>query len=199
MLDPRNDMLPPPSSPTNSSVSSSDLDTESTGSFFHDRSTTLGTLMGVSFPAITFRAPSQHHRDPQPGNINNIGSTSASSSGKTKKPKKKSAAASSAVGALAGRRRRWWRLCQDDGTKPASLGEFLEVERRFGDAAFYDTAAELEGVMVGQPRNGRLLFADGRVLPPSNVDDGIGTSSTAAGVLSRLPVSLTAICGGGVA
>ncbi|KAJ6760042.1 hypothetical protein OIU79_024997 [Salix purpurea] len=59
MLDPRNDMLPPPSSPTNSSISSSDLDTESTGSFFHDRSTTLGTLMGVTFPAITFRAPSQ--------------------------------------------------------------------------------------------------------------------------------------------
>lgn len=30
MLDPRNDLLPPPSSPTNSSVSSSDLDTEVT-------------------------------------------------------------------------------------------------------------------------------------------------------------------------
>ncbi|KAM1457007.1 hypothetical protein ACFX13_035092 [Malus domestica] len=29
------------------------------------------------------------------------------------------------------RRRRWWRLCQDDGTKPASLEEFLEMERRF--------------------------------------------------------------------
>ncbi|CAN6711781.1 unnamed protein product [Malus baccata var. baccata] len=173
MLDPRNDMLPPPSSPTNSSVSSSDLDTD----------TTLGTLMGVSFPAITFKALSQHCHDPQIRNINNIGSTSGSSFGKTKKPKKKSVAASSAV---------------DDVTKPASLGEFLEVERRFGDAAFYDTAAELGGVMVGQPRNGRLLFVDGRVLPPSNVNDGIGTSST-AGVLSRLLVLLTAICGGGVA
>ncbi|XP_068306808.1 uncharacterized protein At3g17950-like [Pyrus communis] len=198
MLDPRNDLLPPPSSPTNSSVSSSDLDTESTGSFFHDRSTTLGTLMGVSFPSITFRAPSQNHRDPQAGNINNIGSTSGSSSRKTKKPKKKSVAASSAVGVVAERRRRWWRLCRDDCTKPASLGEFLEVERRFGDAAFYNTAAELEGVMVDQPRNGRLLFADGRVLPPPNVDDGIANAST-AGVLSRLPVSLTAICSGGVA
>ncbi|CAN6577792.1 hypothetical protein ACFX13_040209 [Malus domestica] len=198
MLDPRNDLLPPPSSPTNSSVSSSDLDTESTGSFFHDRSTTLGTLMGVSFPSITFRAPSQNSRDPQAGNINNNGSASGSSSRKTKKPKKKSVAASSAVGVVAERRRRWWRLCRDDCTKPASLGEFLEVERRFGDAAFYNTAAELEGVMVDQPRNGRLLFADGRVLPPPNVDDGIANAST-AGVLSRLPVSLTAICSGGVA
>ncbi|CAN1300077.1 Uncharacterized protein At3g17950 [Linum perenne] len=45
-------MIPlPPPSPTSSSVSSSDLDTESTDSFFHDRSTTLGTLMGVTFPA----------------------------------------------------------------------------------------------------------------------------------------------------
>ncbi|CAB4281408.1 unnamed protein product [Prunus armeniaca] len=202
MLDPRNDLLPPPSSPTNSSISSSDLDTESTGSFFHDRSTTLGTLMGVSFPAITFRAPSQQRRDPQANsnnnNNNNMASTSGSGSRKTKKPKKKNAAASSAVGVVAERRRRWWRLCRDDCTKPASLGEFLEVERRFGDNAFYNTAAELEGVMVGQPRNGRLLFADGRVLPPSNVDDRIATSST-AGVLSRFPVSITAICSGGVA
>ncbi|KAM2196565.1 hypothetical protein ACFX1Q_000069 [Malus domestica] len=198
MLDLRTDMLSPPSSPTNSSVSSSDLDTESTGSFFHDRSTTLGTLMGVSFPAITFRVPSQHRHDPQIENINNIGSTSGNSSGKTKKPKKKSTAASLAVGVRAGRRKRWWRLCQDDGTKPASLGEFLEVERRFGYAAFYYTVAKLEGVMVGQPRNGRLLFVNGRVLLPSNVDDGIRTSST-SGVFSRLLVSLTAICGGGVA
>ncbi|KAI7732082.1 hypothetical protein M8C21_031361 [Ambrosia artemisiifolia] len=35
-------------SPSSSSYSSSDLDTESTGSFFHDRSVTLGNLMGVS-------------------------------------------------------------------------------------------------------------------------------------------------------
>ncbi|XP_058000565.1 uncharacterized protein At3g17950 isoform X2 [Hevea brasiliensis] len=35
-------------SPTSSTDSSSDLDTESTGSFFHDRSITLGSLIGVS-------------------------------------------------------------------------------------------------------------------------------------------------------
>ncbi|XP_060215994.1 uncharacterized protein At3g17950-like [Lycium barbarum] len=33
---------------TSSTDSSSDLDTESTGSFFHDRSTTLGSLIGVN-------------------------------------------------------------------------------------------------------------------------------------------------------
>ncbi|KAF5469181.1 hypothetical protein F2P56_013274 [Juglans regia] len=129
---------------------------ESTGSFFHDRSTTLGTLMGVSFPAITFRAPSQHW-DPQ----------------------------------------------TDKEAKPASLGEFLKVERRFGDGAFFGAAAaELEGVVVlqqqqqqqqqqHQQRNGnrRLLFADGRVHPPA--------TDTTAGALCKFPISLSGICSGG--
>ncbi|PIN11970.1 hypothetical protein CDL12_15435 [Handroanthus impetiginosus] len=35
-------------SPISSSDSSSDLDTESTGSFFHDKSITLGSLIGIS-------------------------------------------------------------------------------------------------------------------------------------------------------
>ncbi|XVF50435.1 hypothetical protein PTKIN_Ptkin04bG0099900 [Pterospermum kingtungense] len=44
MLDPTSDLLPPPSFPTICFVSSFDLDTESTGSFFHDRSITLASL-----------------------------------------------------------------------------------------------------------------------------------------------------------
>ncbi|KAB1224081.1 hypothetical protein CJ030_MR2G021713 [Morella rubra] len=35
-------------SPASSTISSSDLDTESAGSFFHDKSITLGSLIGVS-------------------------------------------------------------------------------------------------------------------------------------------------------
>ncbi|KAH7528544.1 uncharacterized protein At3g17950 [Ziziphus jujuba] len=198
MLDPANDLLPPPSSPTNSSISSSDLDTESTGSFFHDRSTTLGTLMGVSFPAITFRAPSQHHREIHAASSSAAATPSSmNASGKSKKPKKKKNSAAAVV--VVERRRRWWRLCRDDGAKPASLGEFLEVERRFGDGAFYGATAELEGVAVeeNQQRNGgRVLFADGRVLPPAvDVDEG---TSTTAGALCRFPVMLTGICSGGV-
>lgn len=168
---------------------------QSTGSFFHDRSTTLGTLMGVSFPAITFRAPSQQRRESEP----TIGGSTGS------KPKKRRAL-TAAFGAerLGRRRRKWWQLCRDGDAKPASLGEFLEVERRFGDGAFYGAAAELEGVM-GTPhdehqeaRNGRMLFADGRVLPPPppSADDDEGTST--AGALCRFPVSLTGICSGGV-
>ncbi|KAL4633037.1 hypothetical protein ACB092_04G092100 [Castanea dentata] len=192
MLDPANEMLPPPSSPTISSVSSSDLDTESTGSFFHDRSTTLGTLMGVSFPAITFRAPSQN-RDPHV-----TVSVSVSVSRKAKKTRKSNGGVPPQI--MVERRRRWWRLCRDEEARPSSLGEFLEVERRFGDGAFFGAAAaELEGgVVVEQPqqnqRNGRLLFADGRVLPPAPDDQPAST----AGALCRFPVSLTGICSGGV-
>ncbi|KAJ7975249.1 hypothetical protein O6P43_005200 [Quillaja saponaria] len=190
MLDPVNDLVPPPSSPTISSISSSDLDTESTGSFFHDRSTTLGTLMGVSFPAITFRAPSQHH-DPQFTNGTGLGSSRR----RTKSKKKKRTTSVEAAAVVVERRRRWWQLCRDGDAKPASLGEFLEVERRFGDMAFYGTAAELEGVMVSQQRNDeRLLFANGRVLPPADVDE---ETSTAANLCTRFPVSLTGICSGG--
>ncbi|XP_061362654.1 uncharacterized protein At3g17950-like [Gastrolobium bilobum] len=193
MLDPATELVPPPSSPTISSISSSDLDTESTGSFFHDRSTTLGTLMGVSFPAIAFRVPSQH-RDPHSAAAVIGVSNRASAAGAAKRKKKTHAAAAAAV---AERRRRWWQLCRDGDARPASLGEFLEVERRFGDGGFYGTAAELEGMVAGhQQRNGgRVLFADGRVLPPSeDVDDG---ESAAESLCNRFPVSLAGICSGG--
>lgn len=101
-----------------------------------------------------------------------------------------------AAAVVAERRRRWWSLCRDGDARPASLGDFLEVERRFGDGAFYGTAAELEGMVMAQQRNhGRVLFANGRVLPPStDVDDG---ASTAGSLCNRFPVSLTGICSGG--
>ncbi|KAK3036992.1 hypothetical protein RJ639_029981 [Escallonia herrerae] len=182
MLDPANELLPPPPpSPSISSISSSDLDTVSTGSFFHDRSTTLGTLMGVNFPAITFRAPSQHRDAAAVHAGNNIGA------GGRRSKKGKRGAASAAEDR---RRRRWWGLCRDDDLKPSSLGEFLEVERRFGDGGF---AAELEAGGDAQPGNGRLLFADGRVLPPADAGDG----TPVAGALCRFPASLTGICSGG--
>ncbi|KAK7320173.1 hypothetical protein RJT34_04907 [Clitoria ternatea] len=189
MLDPASELVPPPSSPTNSSISSSDFDTESTGSFFHDRSTTLGTLMGVTFPPITFRAPSQHG-DPHAATVSTTVSAASGGPGRTAKSKKKVVAI-----VVAERRRRWWRLCRDGNARPSSLGEFLEVERRFGDAAFYGTAAELEGMVIDpQSNHGRALFADGRVLPPAVVDDG---ASTVGSLCSRFPVSLTGICSGG--
>ncbi|KAL6545545.1 hypothetical protein OROGR_009419 [Orobanche gracilis] len=161
MLDPAHDAAPPPSSPTVSSVSSSDLDTQSTGSFFHDRSTTLGTLMGVTLQAIAFRVPSQHlhHENPVSGAVKG---------GRRNKKSKKSRAAA------ARQRRRWWSLCRDDcDSRRASLGEYLEVERRFGEGGGGCSdwpGAELEEGLVQEiTRYGRGLFADGRVLAPIEV------------------------------
>ncbi|KAL6518045.1 hypothetical protein OROMI_033746 [Orobanche minor] len=169
MLDPAHDAPPPPSSPTVSSVSSSDLDTQSTGSFFHDRSTTLGTLMGVTLQAITFRVPSQHlhHENPISGGVK---------VGRRNKKSKKSRAA-------ARQRRRWWSLCRDDcDSRRASLGDYLEVERRFGEGGggcSDGPAAELEGLVREIPRNGRGLFADGRVLPPVEVVEELSRADAA--------------------
>ncbi|CAL1360764.1 unnamed protein product [Linum trigynum] len=198
--------LPPPS-PTSSSVSSSDLDTESTGSFFHDRSTTLGTLMGVTFPAAAGGGPpstsdqlQSTHQFATPAGTN----PNSNSRKQRRARKRKIPPAPRPATAAAERRRRWWSLCRDAEAKPAySLGEFLEVERRYGDAAFFNAeeeaaaaaaGAEVEGGFVG-----RALFADGRVLPPAEAVGGGGASSSAVrGALSRFPVSLTGICSGGV-
>lgn len=163
------------------------LFSQSTGSFFHDRSTTLGTLLGVSFPAVTFRAPSQHRA---------MHMNAAAAPAVAVRKKKR---ASTSLSASAVARRRWWRLCGDCEAKPASLGEFLEVERRFGDTAFYSAAAELESVVATESSeghngtNGRVLFADGRVLPPAANDNG-DESPSMAEILCRFPVSITGIC-----
>ncbi|KAF4373553.1 hypothetical protein F8388_025247 [Cannabis sativa] len=83
---------------------------------------------------------------------------------------------------------------------------FLENERRFGDGAFYGATAELEGVVVvnddddDRRRNARLLFADGRVLPPAQTEMEISSSSPSSStaatgfVCGRFPASLTGIC-----
>ncbi|KAJ0249173.1 Uncharacterized protein HA466_0147140 [Hirschfeldia incana] len=203
MQDPRNHV---PSSPTISSVSSSDLDTESTGSFFHDRSITLGTLMGLSFTAtmMPFRASSHRHVSP----------SLATSDVTTSRKQRKRPPSNSAERQ---RRRKWWRFCRDDDdeessrkvmqrgagdcSRRSSLGEYLEVERRFGDEAVYGSAeVELEGAVARyreqQPAVAeRALFADGRVLPPADIVTGESTPEATA--LCRFPVSLTGICSGG--
>lgn len=198
MLDPASDLVPPPSSPTISSVSSSDLDTESTGSFFRDRSITLGTLMGVTFQAITFRPPSMTQN--RQSSVES--SAGAGSSRKNRKSKKSSAvAAAEEEERRHCRRRRWWKLCRDEcDSKPASLGDYLEVERRLGDGALDGAAAaaaELEGVVIdAQPTNGRTLFADGRVLPPVEVEEE-SSSAGALGLCRFSVASLSGICSRG--
>lgn len=133
--------------------------------------------MGVSFPAITFRASSQRQLSPAVSSV--------------RRHKKRGPSASAEH---RHRRRKWWRLCRDfDGSpaadgRPSSLGDFLEVERRFGAEAFYGGPEEQER------RGGRALFEEGRVLPPAA--DGGEEASVSSG-LCRFPVSLSGICSGG--
>ncbi|KAI3787995.1 hypothetical protein L2E82_00552 [Cichorium intybus] len=196
------ELLPPLSSPTISSISSSDLDTESTGSFFHDRSTSLGTLMGVAstFPTITFRVPSQRRESTPtvtlgsaPNNSNFVGF------GGRRRRRSNAVDLVSERRRKRLRRRRWWWLCSGEDLKPSSLGEFLEVERRFGEEALFDGESVRNMDVDDRHRdNEGMLFADGRVLPPpqppsSDVDEG----PTPVCSLCRFPVSLAGICSGG--
>ncbi|KAI3682532.1 hypothetical protein L1987_82574 [Smallanthus sonchifolius] len=199
MLDPGMELLPPLSSPTISSISSSDLDTESTGSFFHDRSTSLGTLMGVAttFPTITFRVPSQR-RDGTPTVTLGSAPNASNTCGFGERRRRRR---NNAVDLVSERRRkrlkrrRWWCLCSGEDLKPSSLGEFLEVERRIGEEALFGGETVMN-MQVDDRNNGGTLFADGRVLPPPPSSDGDeGTTSVCS--LCRFSVSLSGICSGG--
>ncbi|CAN6478232.1 unnamed protein product [Victoria cruziana] len=153
------------SSPTISSISSSDLDTESTGSFFHEKTTTLGTLMGVRPRLLSPSASSRSN-----GNAHNI--RQQQSNTKTGRGASPGRAAHTSHHS---RRRKgrtwWWRLCRDTthhphtgspsrvppGHSSRSLGDFLQVERR----------SIVDEYLGGGRVDGGLLFIDGRIVPPS--------------------------------
>ncbi|GKC35997.1 hypothetical protein Tco_1048381 [Tanacetum coccineum] len=86
------------------------------------------------------------------------------------------------------KRRRWWWLCSGEDLKPSSLGEFLEVERRFGEEAVFD------GEMAGEIGGGGVLFADGRVLPPSRGVDQSDDSMSSVCSICPFSVSFAGIC-----
>ncbi|XAR60580.1 hypothetical protein NMG60_11034012 [Bertholletia excelsa] len=139
-------------SPTSSTDSSSDLDTESTGSFFHDRSITLGSLMGVSSVVDLPRRTSMRGRRPQ-----------------LPPPAKKTC-----------RSKTWClSLCPRGATDAESvndvvapsLGHFLAVERRAAtehrmahDGPFIYGPDELALAQPDSEPNS--LFVEGRVAPP---------------------------------
>ncbi|XP_078180476.1 uncharacterized protein At3g17950-like [Carex rostrata] len=160
-----------PSSPSNSSLSSSDLDTESTGSFFPDRSTTLGTLMGVNFynRSTSLRLNQEQRIRPR--------------------------ATTAVVRRWRWRRtggRRWrFNLCGDRMSDPTSLGDFLQVER----SLYGSGLVENEAVRAG----GGRLFDNGMVLPPAlaAAPPQVGRRRLLVRRLGRLPVLLTGICCGG--
>ncbi|XP_071737991.1 uncharacterized protein At3g17950-like [Rutidosis leptorrhynchoides] len=177
MLHQVTEILPQTISPTISSISSSNFDTESTGSFFPDRSTTLGALMGVStfYPTVTC-GTHPHRRDvtPKP-TLNNRNFV-----GRIRKRV---------------RSRKWWWFCGFETSKRSSLEEFLEVEWRFGvDSLFSDAMMDMN--FGDHHQNGsRMLFANGRVLPPAQITD-VNERSHSLCSFCSFPVLLAGVCGG---
>ncbi|XP_050226228.1 uncharacterized protein At3g17950-like [Mercurialis annua] len=146
------------SSSSSPDSSSSDLDTESTGSFFHDRSITLGSLIGVS-NLFEFSRKSSKVRK-----IEVI---------KAKKSNKK--------------RKTWlFSLCSRDTTDaqtvtnnddnnnnnnnhPPSLGHFLAAERRAAadeDRRNQNPNSSIYGADEFSFAEANSLFVDGQVAPP---------------------------------
>lgn len=148
------------SSPSSSTDSSSDLDTESTGSFFHDSNTTLGSLIGV--PRIVNLSRRSLRRTANSG-----------SSGSQKNYRSKT----------------WcFSLCPtnttdaENATKSTpSLGQFLAVERR---AAHEHRNSSYSSLVYGPDeiansqldREPNSLFVNGHIAPPPRSSPWSGSS-----------------------
>ncbi|KAF8723667.1 hypothetical protein HU200_021627 [Digitaria exilis] len=205
------DMIP--TSPSaDSSPSSSDLDTESTGSFFPDRSTTLGTLMGVSAFGEHRRAAAAAAAEEaaEGGEEEEEGRRGGGGVWRRRRRRRRRGQRGRSLGGS------WWRLCRDHGDggpPPTSLGEFLDMERQLAgaDDFLFDGAGGASGREAAEAAASALaataLFEDGRVRAPQpqqaaaeergrwrllRPSDGSSSSS-----LARLPVLLTGICSGG--
>ncbi|XP_072983339.1 uncharacterized protein At3g17950 [Typha latifolia] len=136
-------------SPTSSSVSSSDSETESTGSFFHDRSITFGSLIGIT-------------------SILDLSNTSLRRSRRKQgRPRVKKTQ----------RTTTWFSLCprthlsSDMARDTPSLGHFLQEERRASNvhrSARVPTTYELVGLHGDQSTTlePNPLFSNGLVAPP---------------------------------
>ncbi|KAF9665509.1 hypothetical protein SADUNF_Sadunf16G0130200 [Salix dunnii] len=167
-----------------STDSSSDLDTESTGSFFHDRSVTLGSLIGVSSILELSRK-----------------------STRTRKVEV-------AVDKKSCKSKTWiFSLCSRDTTDAKSvnnytpsLGHFLAVERRAAgeyrrnhSPVIYGSHDELELAQpVTEPNS---LFVNGHVAPPRlNQISGAGAERSGNEKLEHcsgygVPVLFSCMCG----
>ncbi|XP_062228631.1 uncharacterized protein At3g17950-like [Phragmites australis] len=207
-----------PTSPSaDSSPSSSDLDTESTGSFFPDRSTTLGTLMGVSvLGGAQRRAPGalagEEREQTQRAAQEEEGEDGRRGGGVWQRRRRRRRRRGRSLGGS------WWRLCRDDdGGPPTSLGEFLDMERQLACADFLCDGTGASGretaaaAAAAASVAATTMFEDGRVRPPQaqqpvaaadergrwrllRASEG---SSSSTSSLARLPVLLTGICSGG--
>ncbi|XP_042475039.1 uncharacterized protein At3g17950-like [Macadamia integrifolia] len=162
---------------SSSTDSSSDLDTESTGSFFHDKSVTLGSLIGVS-------------------NILELSERSGEGRRAEALRNKKSC-----------RSKTWFfSLCSraDDSSSdsvnnpPPSLGHFLEAERRAtNDHRRNQSPIIYEADEFSRARNASeptSLFVDGLLAPPQS-NSNSWFDSDAGETSHGVPVLFSCMCG----
>ncbi|CAK9185293.1 unnamed protein product [Ilex paraguariensis] len=144
-------------SPIYSSDSSSDLDTESTGSFFHDKSITLGSLIGIS-SILQLSRRSTRGRPVE-----------------TSRDKKSST-----------KSKTWlFSLCSKLSTDAVSmnntpsLGHFLEAERRAATSYRRDQSPNADGpddFSHALPvSDSNSLFISGQVAPPPQSSSWVGS------------------------
>ncbi|XWS43709.1 hypothetical protein CRYUN_Cryun16bG0126900 [Craigia yunnanensis] len=155
-------------SPSSSGISSSDLDTESTGSFFHDKSITLGSLIGISsFLELSRRSTRRRTTETSRDQKNSYKS------------------------------RPWlFSLCSKlstdavDTNKAQSLGHFLEVERSAANIYRRNQtpAAYAPGDFstIAPRSNGALSAEDGRKSDRELLEHGNGYGA---------PLLLSCLCG----
>jgi hypothetical protein len=153
---------------------------QSTCSFFRDRSTTLGTLMGVSL-ADGEDQPPETVAEEERGTPTAPAPEEGWRWRRRWRPRRGAS---------------WWRMCRDDvgGTTP--LAHFLHMERQLSRAGL---------LCGGEGEATAPLFENGRVLPSSSataVGEERGKwklrrSAQGSLTLARLPVLLTGICSGG--
>ncbi|XP_027344241.1 uncharacterized protein At3g17950-like [Abrus precatorius] len=141
-------------SPSSSTDSSSELDTESTGSFFPDKSTTLGSLMGVS-------------------SIVELSRRSLRGTKTEVFKKKKKINFSSLLLCMCSRDRN--PEAENQKNNPRSLGQFLAVERRVAsenrrnqNPLIYgpDDELALAETIISEQNS---LFMNGTIAPPHSV------------------------------
>jgi hypothetical protein len=152
---------------------------QSTGSFFRDRSTTLGTLIGVSF-ADDEQGQGQDQEGQQDAGEERQAPQEAGEGWRWRRKWRRRRWRSSGGG--------WWRLCRNDIRVPTSPAHFLDRERRLSGAGLL-CAGGSGGERAVVTAASSPLLEDGRAA-------GVAGEERWKWKLRRL-VLLTAICSGG--
>ncbi|XP_022744632.1 uncharacterized protein LOC111295418 [Durio zibethinus] len=163
-------------SPSSSSISSSDLDTQSTGSFFHDKSITLGSLIGISSFLEHSRRSTRRRTTETSRNQRN-----------TSRPWLFSLCSKLSTDAV-------------DSKNAQSLGHFLEVERRAANIYRRNQTPAACGPSDFSPVSNSLFVGDhiaSRSNAALNAEDGMksGRELLENGTGYGVPLLLSCLCG----